>query len=128
MRLSEYKEEIEDITELLGNVYNAVDWKKIRNRSPYDVFHNRLRVASRQQTITQFLQKLCYGLSLQAPPLKYELIERLDKNQDIVFRLIREGTQYFVYKASEYAKNLKTKHKKKDAKMKASVEVIKCSE
>ena len=111
MRIEEHKDIVEDLTELLGKVYQSVNWKKIRGRSAYDVFEHRLEVASYQNSIPAMLRKLCHGLSLQAPGrIDSELIERLDRS-DVSLKLLRRWTQYFVYKAAEYSRaNKRTKN------------------
>ncbi len=107
MKIEEHKEVVDDLTELLGHVYKAVNWKKMRSRSAYDIFEHRLEVASYQNSIPAMLKKLCHGLNLQAPgKIEPDLIERLDKS-DVALKLLRRWTQYFVYKAAEYAKKEK---------------------
>ena len=107
MQLSNYPEHVEKITEVLGKIYNSVDWKRMRGRSSYDVFQHRLNVAVRQSSIAAFIQKLCHGLNLQAPAINPELIEWLDKEDKKVFMLLREGTQYFTYKAAEASQKIR---------------------
>ncbi len=116
MQLSKYPEHVEKISVLLGKIYVSVNWRAIKGRSSYDVFQHRLNVAVRQSTITAFIQKLCHGLNLQAPSIDPKLIEWLDEEQEIVFMLLREGTQYFTYKAAENARELKKLYKKEVSK------------
>lgn len=106
MRLSENEQEIERISSVLGIIFHSVRWDQMRGRSKYDIFQHRLNVAVRQSSITAMLQKLCHGLNLQAPEIDPKLIEYLDKNEETIFKLIREATQYFTYKAAEKAKEV----------------------
>jgi hypothetical protein len=107
------KELMEQISELLGQIYANVKWKKMRGRSAYDVFEHRLLVASYQPDVLSFLKKLCHGLSLQAPPgMDIKLIEQLNNNKETL-RYIRSYPQYFVYKASQKSKEMKEERGKK---------------
>jgi hypothetical protein len=109
MRLTEYPELTADISYFLGIVYRNVDWGKMSGAraSTYDIFQHRIRTAANKNSVVEFLSKLCDGLDLQAPSIPSHLIERLEFKARLVLNLIRKWSQYFVYKSSEVAKDLR---------------------
>lgn len=126
MQLNENAEIVAKIAGLLGIIYRSVNWKKI-SRISYDVFEHRLEVATYNEDVPSFLKKLCNGLSLQAPPIPISLLESLEKENELVLKLIRSWPQYFVYKAAQVSKMIK-EDKSKDIyriKMKNIIKNIK---
>lgn len=111
MRLTEHPELTADIAYFLGRVYRNVNWGKMSKAraTSYDIFQHRIRTASNKNSVIEFLSKLCDGLSLQAPSIPADLLERLEFQAPLVLNLIRRWSQYFVYKASEVSKALKKK-------------------
>jgi hypothetical protein len=52
--------------ELLAEIYRRIDWRKIRVRSPHDVWNHRVRAAARRPTLGQFVSKLSNFFGLQS--------------------------------------------------------------
>jgi len=93
---------------VLAHVYKAVDWRKIRGRSAYDVFEHRLEFSKYEPDIPSVLQRLCNSLSLQAPPLPLDDIEFLRENEKEALKVLRKWTKLLVLKAAKRAKELKS--------------------
>lgn len=113
MQLTDYPELTADICYILGKVYRRVNWQKMSNAkaTAYDIFQHRLRTAANNSSVIKFLSKLCDGLSLQAPLIEAELLEKLEFQAPLVLRMIRSWSQYFTYRASIVKKMLKNNKK-----------------
>lgn len=116
MRLTDHPKIVAKTVLFLTLVYHRVNWKPMSKASstPYDIFQHRLRVAANTNSIPAFLSKLCNGLDLQAPSIPADLIEYLEFHADLVLMMIREWSQYFVYRASLSAKALKKGKKREE--------------
>jgi hypothetical protein len=52
--------------ELLAEICRRINWRKIRVRSPHDVWNHRVRAAARMPTLGQFVSKLANFFGLQS--------------------------------------------------------------
>ena len=52
--------------ELLAEIYRRINWRKMRVKSPHDVWNHRVRAAARMPTLGQFVSKLCNFFGLQS--------------------------------------------------------------
>lgn len=52
--------------ELLAEIYRRINWRKIRVKSPHDVWNHRVRAAARMPTLGQFVSKLSNFFGLQS--------------------------------------------------------------
>jgi len=68
----------ENLTIILGTIYGRVSWKKMGSRSAYDIFEHRLEYARYEQSIPEFIQKICDKLSIQAPSYSASMSDFLD--------------------------------------------------
>ncbi|MDE2439052.1 MAG: hypothetical protein KGN01_06735 [Patescibacteria group bacterium] len=102
--MMEEKEIKEHWTIVLGEVFKAVDWKKMHGRQRRtDVFEHRLTFASHQHDVSGLLQKLLNGLSLQAPPLPISRINFLMENNERAMHYLRRQTKVITLLAADYA-------------------------
>jgi len=59
--------EIEDaFVELLAEIYRRINWKKVRVKSPHDVWNHRVRAAARMPTLGEFVSKLSNFFGIQS--------------------------------------------------------------
>ncbi len=100
----EEKEIEESWAVVLGEVFKAVDWKKMHGRQrKTDVFEHRLTFAVHQHDVGRMLQKLLNGLSLQAPPLPTARIELLRSDDERSMMYLRRYTKLMTLLAAEHA-------------------------
>ena len=52
--------------ELLAEIYRRINWRKMRVKSPHDVWNHRVRAAARMPTLGQFVSKLSNFFGLQS--------------------------------------------------------------
>ena len=52
--------------ELLAEIYRRINWRKVRVKSPHDVWNHRVRAAARMPTLGQFMSKLSNFFGLQS--------------------------------------------------------------
>jgi hypothetical protein len=52
--------------ELLAEIYRRINWRKMRVKSPHDVWNHRVRAAARMPTLGEFMSKLCNFFGLQS--------------------------------------------------------------
>ena len=84
------RSELEDVwVDVLASIYRSVDWRKIR-RSPYDVFEHRVEFAKYERDVPSVIQKLCDSLSLQAPPIPLDKVEKLRENEEEAMKVLRK--------------------------------------
>lgn len=71
-------DEEQALVALLGIVYDAVRWGRMRVRNPWDVWNHRLRAAATRPTLDGFVSRLCNQLGLQSlPPEAVPLLDQL---------------------------------------------------
>ena len=102
----------EAVTELLGKllgmVFRQVDWRHVaRGRSKLDVFQHRLLVAGYQPDFDRAFEKLCSGLSLQAPHIDIQLLEELRRHSSLALKVWREKSRLLTYLAWKNASQAK---------------------
>ena len=62
-----------DVVTILACIYSKVKWASMGSRSSYDIFEHRIEYARHEQSIPEFIQRLCNKLNIQAPTYgKYE--------------------------------------------------------
>ena len=95
--------EIEEmLVEALAQAWRKVDWRKVaRGRDSLDVFQHRVKVASYQESIPKFIEKLAHGLHLQSIPVSPEIIKRLEERRSEALQKLREETIYLILLARE---------------------------
>lgn len=101
------RSELEDVwVSVLGHIYHAVNWKQVaRNRSAYDIFEHRLEFSKYEKDVPSVIQKLCNKLSLQAPYIPIEDIEKLRLHEEEAMKILRKMPKLLTLKAAEYSKN-----------------------
>lgn len=91
-------------TTVLGKIFEAVDWKKMRGRrSRLDIFEHRLAFAKYEQDIPDVIQRLCNTLSLQAPTLPIERVDYLREHRDEAMEMLRRWDKLLTMKAAQFA-------------------------
>lgn len=93
---------------VLAKTYMRVPWRRMGNRSAYDIFQHRVKVAANMGNIKKFIEKLCHGLHLQSISVDPEIIDFLEEHREEVLEKVREETVYWVLRAAKKAKELKT--------------------
>jgi hypothetical protein len=90
---------------VLGTVFKNVDWKKMRGgrRSYLDIFEHRLRYASHEEDVGRLIERLCSGLSLQAPPIPLDCLEELEKREEESMQMVRQYGKFLTLYAARYA-------------------------
>jgi hypothetical protein len=102
----------EKLVEVLERVYSAVDWRRVAGgKFPWDVFCHRLKVASYQATIPQFLEKLCHGLGLQSVNVDPDTLDFLRERESEAMSLLRKQS---VYLALHAIKGVREKRRRKE--------------
>lgn len=98
---------------LLANIYNAVDWTKMRGKYPVDVFSHRVVACSTRPTLREAISTLCNFFGLQSmPPEALELLEDLAVNEALVLQELYNSGIYYATKASVRAKDLRKEEKR----------------
>lgn len=94
----------EALAAVLGAVFKAVDWKKMRGRrSRLDIFEHRLSYAKYEPTVEQMYQRLCNALSLQAPEISLERMEFLREHDEEAMELVRRMDKLLTLEAAKWA-------------------------
>ncbi len=66
------------LVEMLAYVYRTVPWRKVRVKSPHDVFNHRVRWAASRLTLYEAVSRLCNAFGLQSlPPDAVRLCQEL---------------------------------------------------
>jgi hypothetical protein len=96
-KMSEQTEFEQDLKTLLVTVHNAVDWKKVSQRSyKWDVFTHAVQAAANQESVPKFLDRICENLSIQSIQAPADLLLRLRSNQRLILNALRKETQFWV--------------------------------
>jgi hypothetical protein len=96
------------IIELLANIYNAVDWTKMRGRYPVDVFSHRVVACSTRPTLREAISTLCNFFGLQSmPPEALMLLKELEVDEALVLQELYNSGIYYATAASVRAKALR---------------------
>jgi hypothetical protein len=95
-------EQEKDLTILLKMVYDRANWKRIgKNSYVLDVFSHKIKAASHQQSITTFMEKLCYSLGVQSIDVNPKLVTKLNRESNTVLKALRKETIYYMLLAME---------------------------
>ena len=84
-----------DVVTILACIYSKVKWASMGSRSSYDIFEHRIEYARHEQSIPEFIQRLCNKLNIQAPTYgKYErdfldAVERCRGTEEQTLHMIR---------------------------------------
>ena len=102
---------LDQIADLLSAVYRKVNWRRMKNRNPHDVFQHRVKFAACKSNVLEFLDKLCQGLGIQS--IKYDpdkILNLKEKNREVMYALRHESI-YLVVKATALAREYKLARK-----------------
>lgn len=106
--LNQKKNEIDEetkknMTTMLRLFYDATDWRIIaKRRSKFDIFSQKIIVASNQENIPRFIDKMLYELSLPCVKMPTEIVEQLDSKRDVVLETLQKEVNYYVGLATEW--------------------------
>lgn len=106
---SEFNEKLIEnkIAGTLGEVYVMIPWSKIKVKSSYKFFMDRIRASSSQGTFKEFLDMLCKKVNVEMIRLDTSIIEFLNDNNAITMRLLRKETLYLANLALDAADLIK---------------------
>jgi len=105
---------LDQIADLLSAVYRKVNWRRMRNKNPHDVFQHRVKFAACKSNVLEFLDKLCQGLGIQS--IKYDPDQILylnERNKEVMYALRHESI-YLVVKATALAREYKLMKKNQE--------------
>jgi len=78
-----------ELVRLLAHVYAEINWRRIRVRSPWDVWNHRVRHCATRRTLAECLSRLANHFGLQhIPPEAVALLERLRAEEGAVLDLL----------------------------------------
>lgn len=98
---------------LLAYIYLAVPWKKVSGSElAPNIFQRRLVSAAKEQTILEFLDKICISLAVQTPFIPEELIHEIETYPDHL-GFLRDKTYLFVAYAMKLSKELRRRKNQK---------------
>jgi len=98
---------IEKLADTLARVYMKTPWRQIGVKNSHDYFTDRLRAASRANTLPSFLNELTRLLSVQYAKLDPENVDQLREHENDVLRMLREETIYVAMKTIERVEELR---------------------
>ena len=114
-----------DVVTILACIYSKVKWASMGSRSSYDIFEHRIEYARHEQSIPEFIQRLCNKLNIQAPTYgKYErdfldAVERCRGTEEQTLHMIRTRGKLLTLLAATRSRVMKmvTRDDKKEAEL-----------
>jgi len=107
----------DDLTELLAQVYLAIEWRRIHtSKNAWDIWNHRLRAAATRATMGAFVSSLCDYFSVQSlPPDATALADALEPHASEVLDYVCTEHIPVAMRAVARAKNVKQKRRKGDS-------------
>ena len=93
-------EELDDalqaFTRVLAYIYASINWKRIKVKSPHDVWNHRVRAAMSRATVNEAVSRLCNHFGIQSlPPAAIVLLKKVRDYEDEVLDIVaREHITY----------------------------------
>jgi len=93
-------EELDDalqaFTQVLAYIYASINWKRIKVKSPHDVWNHRVRAAMSRATVNEAVSRLCNHFGIQSlPPAAIVLLKKVRDYEDEVLDIVaREHITY----------------------------------
>jgi hypothetical protein len=80
-----------DVVALLAQIYAAINWRRVKVKSPWDVWNHRVRHCATRRTLGEFISRLANQFGLQhVPPEALQRLQELQPHEaealDLIYR------------------------------------------
>jgi len=96
---------------VLGLTYNHIPWSKIKVKSSYKFYLDRIRASYNTQNFKEFWEVLCKKLGIEMIKIETDVLDFLDAESACTMQLLRKETLYLGNLGIEVAKQLKEERK-----------------
>jgi len=89
-------EALEAFVRVLAYVYASINWRRIKVKSPHDVWNHRVRAAVTRATVDEAIARLCNYFSIQSlPPAAVLMLKNVRELSDEVLDIV--SRQHITY-------------------------------